>query len=149
MRFRYQAYPVRGARSKLENVWRPAVDVRVIGPSGDETLTGSIDTGADDTLLPDFLISSLGIALDPDDIGKIEGIDGSEIDVRYATVDLELFDPTDSSDSYRWTTRVGFHARRNTVFGLTGFLEHFIAQFNGRTREVLLLPLDRHPLTSV
>jgi hypothetical protein len=138
MRFKYQAYPVKGTGPTLYSmVWRPVVPIRVIGPSGEDVVHGRVDTGADDTLLPEFLIASLGVAVDPADVGQIEGIGGHLITVQYATVDLEIPAPP---QIYRWNARVGFHARHNAVFGHVGFLDYFSALFNGRTREVVLLP---------
>jgi hypothetical protein len=144
MRFPYQGYPVRGTGPLLYTMaWRPVVSVRVIGPGGDDVVPGLIDTGSDDTLLPDFLIGPLGVALDPDDVGEIGGIDGGLVTVRYGTIDLELSDP---SMVYCWNARVGFHARHNAIFGHVGFLDYFSAMFNGRTREVVLLPNGMGPL---
>ncbi len=96
MRFPYQRYTVAGIGSHLTMVWRPALLVRVIGPAGDDTVFGRVDTGADDTLLPDFLIAPLGVALDPAAVATIEGIDGGTVPVRYGAVDLELADATSS-----------------------------------------------------
>ncbi len=143
MRFRYQRYPVRGTGPNyLAVVNRPVVPVRVIGPSGADDVPGLADTGADDTILPDFLIASLGIAIDPSDVGVIEGIEGGTFSVQYASVDLELSDP---SGTYRWNARVGLHARHNAVYGQAGFLQYFAALFQGRTREVILIPAGHAP----
>ena len=142
MRFPYQRYTVAGIGSHLTTVWRPALLVRVIGPAGDDTVFGRVDTGADDTLLPDFLIAPLGVALDPAAVATIEGIDGGTVPVRYGAVDLELADAT---SSFRWNALVGFYPRHNAVFGLSGFLDYFQALFHGRTRELSLLPNGTAP----
>ena len=108
MRFPYQRYTVAGIGSHLTMVWRPALLVRVIGPAGDDAVFGRVDTGADDTLLPDFLIAPLGVALDPGAVATLAGLDGGTVPVRYGAVDLELADAT---SSFRWNALVGFHPR--------------------------------------
>ncbi|MFO0953719.1 MAG: hypothetical protein U0835_21700 [Isosphaeraceae bacterium] len=134
MRFAYQSYPVRGiGTQRYVMVHRPMIPVRVIGPAGDDNLLGLADTGADDTLLPDFLIGPLGVVIAPGDRAVIVGIDGGTSVVKFGTVDLEL-------PGFRWSARVGFHASFNTVLGRLGFLEHFTATFNGQRRYVNLTP---------
>lgn len=74
MRFTYESYPVRGiGRSRTVLVHRPIVPIRVIGQAGDDRLLGLADTGADDTLLPDYLLESLGIKVVPGDQAVIVG----------------------------------------------------------------------------
>ncbi len=64
MRFPYRSYPVQGIGTKrYEVVHRPTVLIRMIGPSGEDSLPVLLDTGADDTLLPDILIGKLGVAI--------------------------------------------------------------------------------------
>ena len=109
------------------------IPLRVNGPAGHDSLLGLADTGADDTLLPDFLIGPLGVRIAPGDRAIVVGIDGGTSVVRYGLVDLEL--PGD-----RWSARVGFHASFNTILGHSGFLEHFTASFSGRRRYVTLTP---------
>jgi hypothetical protein len=139
MRFSYQTYLVRGVgKSLYAQVHRPVISIRVIGPNGDDVLMGLADTGADDTLLPDFLIGALGVAIVPGDQASIVGIDGGTTVVRYGTVDLEL-------PGYRWSARVGFHARFNAILGHVGFLDHFTATFNARRRHLTLTPNGSAP----
>jgi hypothetical protein len=143
MRFRYRAYPVQGAGSRhVELIWRPVISLRAFGGGGGENLFGLIDTGADDTLLPEFLIDRIGVVLPPDEVAEIEGIDGTPIVIRYASVELQLEDPAPPHRVHRWKARVGFHRRYNAILGHSGFLEYFIAMFNGRTREVILKAHD-------
>src|SRR4051812_29988541 len=91
VRFAYHSHVVRGVgTARYALIHRPMLPIRVIGPSGDETLLGLADTGADDTLLPDFLIGPLGVAIIPGDHAAIVGINGGTTIVRYGMVDLEL-----------------------------------------------------------
>src|SRR3954452_3400620 len=116
MRFPYQSYLVRGiGTTRYAMVHRPVISIRVIGPDGDDNLMGLVDTGADETLLPDYLIGLLGVILASGDQAVIVGIDGGTVLVRYGTVDLELPD-------YRWSARVGFHASFSTILGHVVFL---------------------------
>jgi hypothetical protein len=143
IRFPYRSFPVRGRRSGIvEVVYRPIIPFRVIGPAGGEDEAAWVDTGADDTLLPAFLIDRLGVTFAPSDHSIIEGIEGSMSVVRYGTVDLEILG---SGGGYRWSARVGFHAGHKIVFGHNGFLEYFTASFNGRTRHLTLTPNGNAP----
>jgi len=109
------------------------IPVRVVGPNGDDNLLALADTGGDDTLLPDYLIKTLGVVIVPGAQAVIAGLGGGTSVVRYGTVDLEF-------PGYRWSARVGFHASFNTVLGHSGALEHFTATFNGGRRYVNLTP---------
>lgn len=134
MRFLYHPYPVRGTgSSRYKIVHRPTILVRVVGASGGDEIMGLVDTGADDTLLPDFLIKPLGVTIDPADKAIVVGIDGGTFVVRYGELDLEL-------PGYGWSARVGFHASFNAVLGHAGFLEYFTATFNGRRCYLNLTP---------
>src|SRR4051794_26159345 len=139
MRFPYQSYLVRGiGTTRYALVHRPVIPVRIIGPKGDDNLLVLADTGADDTLLPDYLIGRLGVVLTPGDQAVIVSIDGSTSLVRHGLVDLVL-------PGYRWSARVGFHATFSTNLGHIGFLDHFTARFNDRRRHITLTPNGTAP----
>src|SRR5215218_144805 len=115
MKYDYQEYIVRGTgTTRHELVHRPIIPVRVIGPTGDDTLLGLADTGADDTLLPDYLIGPLGVVIVPGHQAMIVGFDGGTTVVRYGTADLELPVP---GGGYRFSARVGFHASFRVILG--------------------------------
>jgi hypothetical protein len=114
------------------------IPVRVNGPNCDDDLDALVDTGADDILLPDYLI---GVVVVPGDQTVILGIGGSVV-VRYGTVDLEL-------PGYGWSARVGFHPGVRAVLGHAGFLEYFTATFNGRRRDLTLTPNGAAPAPAV
>ena len=62
MRFFYTRYTVQGTTPNSYALSsRPMINVRVIGPAGDDDIFGRVDSGADDTLLPDYLIATLGV----------------------------------------------------------------------------------------
>jgi hypothetical protein len=136
MRFPYKRFPVQGTNPNTTVLSiRPMIDVRVTGPTGDDDVFDRVDTGADDTLLPDRLIASLGIT---DLTGPlvIGGVGGATL-VRFGTVDLEI---NQGQTSIRWAARVGFSLHPNALFGLKGFLQFFTAKFNGRRHYLDLLP---------
>jgi hypothetical protein len=123
-------------------VHRPMIHVRVIGPHGNVRVFGRIDTGSDDTLLPEVIAPNLGIALQSSHSEPLSVVGGGMAVVRYSTVDLELLAP---EGPYRWSSLVGFHAGHSTVLGPAGFLEWFRAVFDGRKRVITLRFTGRAP----
>jgi hypothetical protein len=147
IRFPYEAYPVRGVgATRHAIVHRPMIPIRIVGPAGRHDLPALVDTGADDSLLPDLLIGLLGVALRPGDHAVIVGIEGSTTVVRYGTIDLEI---PGAGGGYRWSARVGFHASFRVVLGHSGFLEYFTASFNGRSRHLTLTPNGTAPAPTI
>ena len=147
IRFPYQSFAVRGTRgAKFDIVRRPMIPIRVIGPSGVRELQALVDTGADDTLLPDVLIGSLEITIQPGDQAIIVGIEGSMTVARYGTVDLEILG---AGGGYRLSARVGFHASLRVVLGHSGFLDYFTTSFNGRSRQLTLTPNGTAPAPTI
>jgi hypothetical protein len=135
MRFPYTRYPVQGTTPNAVALsLRPMITVRVIGPAGDDDVFGRVDSGADDTLLPDYLIARLGVA-GLSGYVVIGGIGGATL-ARFGTVDLEIGQGQTSS---RWSARVGFYSHPVPVFGLKGFLQFFTATFNGRRHHLDLV----------
>jgi len=147
MRFPYQAYPVRGVgAAHVAVVYRPTVPIRVIGPAGDGLAYGLVDTGADETLLPDRFLGPLGVDTRPGDHATIVAIDGGAVPVRYGAVDLEL---RRRGAVYRWTARVAFYAGTRAILGHAGCLSHFTATFNGQRRHVTLTPNGTAPAPTI
>jgi hypothetical protein len=147
MRFPYQAYPVTGiGAAHVAVVYRPTKPIRAIGPTGDALAYGLVDTGADDTMLPDRFIGPLGVVIRPGDHAIIVALDGGFVAVRYGTVDLEL---RRRGVVYRWSARVAFHPVARAILGQAGFLEHLTSTFNGRRRHVTLTPKGTAPAPSM
>ncbi len=119
MRFPYTRYTVQGtAPNSYALSFRPMITVRTIGPAGDVAVFGRVDSGADDTLLPDALIPILGVANNLSIAIPIGGIGGAVL-ARYGTVDLEIIQGSASS---RWAAYVGSSSHRAPVFGIKRFL---------------------------
>jgi hypothetical protein len=119
-----------------ESAWieRPMAKVQVHGPRGNRLYNGRIDTGADDTILPWSAIDAVGVALIPGRPIDVEGIGGTER-LMSGWVDLEL---AGDDGPIRWSCLAAFSPSGKTLFGLLGFLEHFVARFDGVKKEVRL-----------
>jgi hypothetical protein len=117
---------------------RPVVPFRVIGPGNFLVRDGLLDTGADETVMEDWMAGYLGIDLTqaPEEPVNLVGRPGT-IACRYATVELLI---TDVRETYRWSALVGFVPLRlqYQLLGNAGFLEYFEAEFRGADREVVL-----------
>ena len=138
MRFPYLKYPVPGLGAVfVTSIYRPTIPIRVFGPLGEGLAQGLVDTGADDTILPDRFIQPLGVKLDPHDVSKVRGISGGAMPLRYGTIELEI---GRHGDSYRWSAKIAFYPGSRAILGYFGFLEHFTATFNGLRRHVTLTP---------
>jgi hypothetical protein len=138
IRFPYEPVLTRGTRAgTVETTYRPMIPIQLFGPAGDHEFTALVDTGADDTLFPDYLIRELGVVIPANDYAAISGIEGSMTLVRYGTIDLLI---PEAGGGYRWSARVGFHAGHRVALGHGGFLEYFTASFSGRGRHLTLTP---------
>jgi hypothetical protein len=115
-------------------IHRPTVEVRVTGPKQNQVYRGRLDTGSDDTILPWADIEYLGVDLIPGKSVEILGLGGS-IRVMYGYVDFEILGP---DGPVRWSHLAAFSPGGHTIFGLTGFLEYFVARFDGVKHEVKL-----------
>ncbi len=136
MRFPYSRYVVQGNTPRLTALlFRPMLVVRVTGPTGNDDIFGRVDSGADETLLPDYLIANSGISelSGPVPIGGIGGLTLA----RFGTVELEI---SQGQESSRWLAYVGFCAHPMPIFGLKGFLQFFTATFDGRRHHLDLSP---------
>jgi len=113
------------------------IGIQMFGPAEHHELEGLVDTGADDTLVPERFLSRLGVIIAPGDYAMIGGIDGTGSLVRYGTIDLAI---PELNGGYRWSARVGFHPGEKLILGHNGFLEYFTSKFNGRGRHLTLMP---------
>jgi hypothetical protein len=131
----YEGEPVRPLRPGDPTViHRPLVSVRAIGPKQNQVYEGLLDTGADETILPWSDLEWLGVQLLPRVVADIEGVGGS-LRVMYGFVDLEFNGP---DGPIRWSHLAAFGQRKRAIFGLNGFLEYFVARFDGVKHEVKL-----------
>jgi len=133
MRFNYttiiSAAPDTG---ELVVIFRPEVQITVHGPKGSGDFVALVDTGADNTILPESIARDLGIPLIPGEGPAATAFGGQEMPLSYADVQLELVHP---DETLRWLARVYFVAdggdRETLILGHQGFLDYFTATFSG------------------
>jgi hypothetical protein len=147
VRFPYVALPTRRPVYPLGGALvrhRPLLAVQVRGPSGARSLTATLDSGSDDTLLPAYLAPRLGIDLAQAPAGEAGTVGGPPIPYHYATVSLRL---SDGYEECEWDAIVGFVAApmRWAILGFAGALQYFDLQLLGLQREALLIPNTSFP----
>jgi hypothetical protein len=134
MRFNYttiiSAAPDSG---ELVVIFRPEIRITVHGPKGSGDFVGLVDTGADNTILPESIARVLGIHLIAGKGPAATAFGGEQIALSYADVQLELVHP---NETLQWLARVFFvadgnHDRETLILGNQGFLDYFTATFHG------------------
>jgi hypothetical protein len=107
-----------------------------------------LDSGADDTLFPEFLASYIGINLAAAPTGILRSAAGGSVPVRYATVSLRL---TDGVEQREWPATVAFTPVRlwRPLLGFAGCLQFFTATFHGDREEVELSVNRLYPGTRI
>ena len=100
-----------------------------------------MDTGADNTILPERVARVLGIPLVRGTGPAARAFGGQEIALSYADVDLEL---VHADESLRWLAHVYFLAgdadEETIILGHQGFLDYFTATFIGEECALELKP---------
>lgn len=138
MIFPYRAYDVEPtpSRPRTSVIYRPVIPIRLIGLAGDAVVLGLLDTGADETVLPAFLIKQLGIDVKPNRQATFRGVGGQLVTITFGTVAVEV---SQGTASHRWETACGFLDRpTSAILGHRAFLENFAVTFEGQRREVSL-----------
>jgi len=119
-------------------VYRPMVPLRVVSGMGGTTVVGLVDTGADETILPDFLVRTLGIDVDRRKTAAFRGVGEQSIQGVFGDVTLEV---RQGRRSERWEATVAFISGPTVaILGRHGFLEHFRATFDDQERKLTLSP---------
>jgi hypothetical protein len=122
--------------------YEPIVRVHVIGPHGSELIPGVLDMGSVETVIPYPFMAKLGIAeATPDELDSIAG----HFTVWYGQVDLALgFGRI--PQPWLWSATVAFAKGRDfALWGRLGFLEYFVATFDGPRRYVKLRSAGEFP----
>ena len=113
-------------------IFRPEIRVTVHGPNGSRGLRALVDTGSDNTILPEAVARTLGIRLRAGKGPRATAFGGHAIALSYADVDLEL---AHAEQRLRWSARVFFvagdAADESLILGHQGFLDYFTATFDG------------------
>ncbi len=124
---------------------RPLIRVSVIGPKNTLPMEGRLDTGSDDTVLPERLAGLIGVDLSNAPIGQSRTANMASVTVRYAQITLRM---TDGVERREWPAWVGFTpAIHRPLLGFAGFLQFFTAAFRGDREEVELTVNSLYPGT--
>jgi predicted aspartyl protease len=122
-------------------IFRPEIRIRVHGPRGSGDFLALVDTGADNTILPEAVAGDLGIPLKVARGPAATAFGGQAIVLSYADVDLEL---VQADGNLRWLARVYFVAdeasQETLILGHEGFLDYFTASFDGEQCALDLKP---------
>ena len=122
-------------------IFRPEIRITVHGPHASGEFVGLVDTGADNTVLPESVAHSLGIPLIPGKGPAAQAFGGQQLSLSYGEVALEL---GGHGGPLRWRTQAYFVAGGNNdetiVLGHQGFLEYFTATFVGEDFSLDLTP---------
>ena len=131
----YQDFPSPTAGGlRPSHILRPMARVHVVGPGGSRAYEGDLDTGAAETMLPWDAVARLGVPLIPGRTMEIAGIGGS-VNAMFGWVDFEFLG---ADGPIRWSHLAVFAPGEHTLFGLRGFLEYFVARFDGVRHEIRL-----------
>ncbi len=108
-------------------------------------MEGRLDTGSDDTVLPERLAGLIGVDLSNAPIGQSRTANMASVTVRYAQITLRM---TDGVERREWPAWVGFTpAIHRPLLGFAGFLQFFTAAFRGDREEVELTVNSLYPGT--
>lgn len=144
MRFGYVQLPVEPTPASPEGmIHRPYIPLVVHGPRTSATVIALVDTGADETILPAYVLTEIGGKYERDQQARFRGVGGHLVTVNYSQVSLAL----DHADGeYRWSAKVGFlEGKQVAILGTKGFLEHFNATFNADHLYLKLQPSKAFP----
>jgi hypothetical protein len=116
---------------------RPVINFTLVGPGGAWVTEGLLDTGADETVFPEFFAAKIGLDLSAAPTGTVSGVAHGSAVLRYAEITLRL---TDGREQREWTAWVGFTAGKlkRPLLGFAGCLQFFDACFRGDREEVEL-----------
>jgi hypothetical protein len=125
---------------------RPIIGVTAAGPLKSWPLDALLDTGAEDTVFPEWVASVIGVDLTNAPTGTGAGVGGSAVVLRYAQATLRI---ADNNERREWQAWVGFTSMhlRIALLGFAGFLQYFTATFRGDLEEVELTANSSYPGT--
>lgn len=147
MKFPYKLYRVTKAPSAPEGmIWRPRIPVIIIGPTGELRIEALIDTGSDQTILPQVDMSRIGADIDVGRISQVRGRLADHQEELSLGKNIKLGLQLDS-ETYIWPATVWLSnaADSPALLGRSGFLEYFDVTFYGKKLEVELKPTRDFP----
>ncbi len=115
---------------------RPIVSARIHGPHQSLLLDGQLDTGAEDTILPERYAPRLGLNLSARPRLSLHLAGRGVVSCRFAAVTLRITDGC--RETYEWPAMIGFVAvpLLRSLWGHAGFLQFFDVTFRGAAHEV-------------
>lgn len=128
-------------------ILRPEIPVTVIGPNGEGTYLGLVDTGSDNTILPKSVADRLGIPLvSAGAPATVFG--GHHVPLMLGEVTMQL---ESDGEVLRWPAELHFFDFANeedetVLLGHSGFLDYFTATFDGKQGMLTLIPNDELPM---
>jgi hypothetical protein len=153
VKFRYRASVVPLPDGEdLGIVLRPEIPVVLIGPNGQASIFGLVDTGADTTIFPKHLAQNLGIALQPDAEMQATVFGGTPVSLDVGEVTILL---QKDGESLQWRETVCFFdmsgelSDQFAILGHAGFLDYFTATFDGEDGTVMLVPNNLLPTSAM
>jgi len=129
---------------------RPEIPVTIIGPAGWVTYIGLVDTGSDNTIFPKSVADYLRIRLEPASVGAATAFGGNRVEFQAGDVELRV---AVDGESVRWPTPVCFfdfptQEDETVILGHSGFLDYFLASFDGKLGVLTLVANDELPASS-
>jgi hypothetical protein len=147
MLFDYQPYERVSKAEESNLIYRPEVQVILMGSSDAIQCQALVDTGSDNTIFPRSLCEELGIAISAE-TAPAKGFGGQDLPLRAGTVRLAL---ECEQDTCHWIAPVMFFdfadpEDETVVLGHAGFLDYFTATFDGQQKQLRLVPNDHLPI---
>lgn len=147
MKFPYKLYRMnKGPGVPNGLMWRPRIPVIVIGPMGEVRLEALVDTGSDQTILPQVNTSEIGLKIDHQRQALVYGRLREHEELlnlgRNVRLGLQL-----DSKTYVWPATVWFSDSSDSpaILGRIGFLEYFDVTFYGKKLELEIKPTSDFP----
>jgi predicted aspartyl protease len=140
--FRYQLYNRTTPSLPLGGRWvqpRPVIAVTFVGPSDVWVSDGLLDTGADETVLPDRAVAVLGVDLTNAPTGTAVAF-GQRVPVRYALATLRIADQQEQREWQGWLAFTSAYLRW-PLLGFGGFQQYFVTVYHG-DREIVELTVN-------
>ena len=148
MKFPYRRYPLKEPAPGFPEgaLYRPRIPIVVVGPDGEAGFEALVDTSSDQTTFPSHDLAAIGFSASRRSTTTVRGGFGDHEELLHFAPQAELLLQADGK-SYRWSADIWLSSSENSaaILGHSGFLEHFIAIFNGATRELDLKPTKTFP----